>query len=216
MTFVRPPDDYERQYMPTGNDVLYRDKAVAPRWLLGIGLAALVGVAAALPFLAVPWWASLAVLGVGGAGIVGNLLLWIIRTTVTSEKLVVHYGFLREEIPLDRVEECTATDLPLIRRWHVGWGIGLRGSYFTVGTSRGVKVRFRTESGRLRTLWLSSGDPEALAQAVSSARSGRARVDAPPARVRVDAGVAPEADAESDEQLATEAEQESAKRARED
>jgi hypothetical protein len=187
MSFVRPPDDYERQYMPTGDDVVFRDKAVAPRWLLGLVLVAVLGVAVALPLGHLPWWTALAVLGVGGAGMIGNLMLWIIRTTLTREKLVVHYGFLRDEIDLASIEDCSAVDLPLTRRWRVGWGIGIRGSYYTVGTQRAVKLRYRTESGRIRTLWLSSEDPEALAQAVNEARSPKVRLEASPPRSRVEA-----------------------------
>jgi len=186
MSFVRPPDDYERQYMPTGDDVVYRDKAVAPRWLLGLALVAVLGVAVALPLGHLPWWTALAVLAAGGAGMVGNLMLWIIRTTLTRSKLVVHYGFLRDEIDLSSIEDCSAVNLPLARRWRVGWGIGIRGSYYTVGTQRAVKLRYRTESGRMRTLWLSSEDPEALAQAVNDACSPKLRLEASPARTRVE------------------------------
>lgn len=185
--------------MPTGDDVVYRDKALAPRWLLALGALAVLGVAAAIPFTALPWWASLAVLGAGGAGLLGNLLLWIIRTTVTTTKLVVHYGFLREEIPLDSIEECSAEDLPLIRRYSVGWGLGLGGSYFTLGTKRGVRVRFRGKLGLVRTLWLSAEDPEALAKAVSLARSGKVRIEDVEQRLRVDASTSEELEAASDE-----------------
>ena len=185
MSFVRPPDDHERQYMPTGDDVVYRDKAVAPRWLLGLAFLAVVGVAAALPLGHLPWWTSLAVLAAGGAGMLGNLMLWIIRTTLTRTKLVVHYGFLRDEIELSSIEECGVAKLPFNRRWRVGWGIGIRGSYYTVGTKRAVKLRYRTESGRLRTLWLSSDDPETLAREVNEARGTKLRVEAAPVRARI-------------------------------
>ncbi len=126
----RQPDEYERRYMSDKGEVLFRDRATAPRQfftIMGATVIASIGAALAvpdmrdimLPVLAiqVPLMSALA------------LTMMALRTTVTTEVVQIQYGLWGPTIPIDAIESCEAISYSFWRTG--GWGIrrSLDGTY---------------------------------------------------------------------------------------
>ena len=72
---------------------------------------------------------------------VGSLILWFLTGTryeITETSLIIRSGPIRWTVPLDAIEEVVPTE-----KRHMGpeWGFSL--------SLRGLRVRYRTRSGRL-------------------------------------------------------------------
>jgi len=96
----------------------------------------------------------------------------VLRVAVTAESVHVQLGPAGPSIPIAGIESVE------VRRYawerYGGWGVrlGLDGSwaYSIPGVGRGVRIVWRNERGRSCTAFVSSREPEQLAEAIARAR----------------------------------------------
>lgn len=173
---ARPPDPYERAYMPGEGVVLYRDKSRAP-WqihaLFAFGVLSVFGTALAaggaaggalalalgLPVIAVAW-----------------LLFAVLRVTVSEGHVNVQYGLFGPTIPIAAIESAEAVRYDWKR--FGGWGIrrSLVGDgewlYNMPGDGgRAVRIVWRDARGRRRIHLIGSRRADELARQIARARA---------------------------------------------
>ncbi len=186
----RPADDYEARYMGDEGAVLYRDKIRAPWYMHGSilagGLAGVVGtVLGGEPLL--------------GLGLIAPVtaFMWTnfvtLRVTVTSKALHVQYGLFGPTIPVEDIVSVKAGKYNWLKYGGKGIRFGLDGStaYNMFGDkSEGVEITYR-KGRRTKTVLVSSGDPQGLANAImeAQARAG-VRTDSALAAARDELGLA--------------------------
>lgn len=164
-------DAYEREYMKGQGVVLHRAKQRVP-WpmtamLGGLGVVALLplllgqpgawlGALISLPILFVVW-----------------MLFAVLRVTVSEGSVDIQYGLFGPSIPTAAIESAE----PTTYRWtrFGGWGIrrgpGGEWIYNMPGDQgRAVRVTWRDAKGRRRVTLIGSAEPQALADAIASAR----------------------------------------------
>lgn len=166
----KPPDAYERTYMPGEGTVLYRDKSRAPWGLHALFAAAALTVvtanviagqwlalAIALPIITVVW-----------------LFLSVLRVTVSQGAIQVQYGLFGPTIPIAQVDAVR----PVSYDWKKfgGWGIrrSIEGTwiYNMPGDGgRAVQVDWHDARGRKRVTLIGSRRAEQLAQGITQARA---------------------------------------------
>lgn len=162
-------DPYEAQYMNADGVVHYRSK-VGGKWQVH----AFTGIASLFIIL---WCAAHGSLGLGlGLGallMLSGLFLSVIRVTISSSSVDVHFGLLGPKIPLaaiDSVEAVTHDHRSLLR-----WGITPLGRaqwLYTIPGDNGhaVKITWRGPKGQRRVHYIGCRDHEALAAAIRRAR----------------------------------------------
>lgn len=135
----------------------------------------------------------------GGAAV----LFSVLRVSVSRERVHVQLGPAGPAIPTAAIESVEVRRYPWER--YGGWGVrlGIDGSwaYSIPGVSRGVRIAWRDAGGARRVAFVSSRDPEALAEAIAGTRSAAPYREVGPA-VRVaaeDADAIPDADEVADE-----------------
>ncbi len=179
-------DDYEREYMPGEGDVLHRQKAAIPRWVLAVPmLPGLVGVGVGAVMLATGGLALLPALAViGGSAaytaLMGGIMVatGVTRVTVSEGALELQMGPGGVTIPLHEIERISVGDSG-VRNVGIGKRITLDGTrvYSMLGdNARAVRIE-RASQPRVVIV---CKEPDALVAAVEEAR---ARAAAP--RVRV-------------------------------
>lgn len=173
---ARPPDPYERTYMPGEGVVLYRDKnraswhlhavfALSTMAVFGAALAAggaaggAVGLAIGLPMIALLW-----------------LLFAVLRVTVSEGHVSVQYGLFGPKIPIAAIESAEAVRYD----WKKfgGWGIrrSLTGEVEWLYNMPGdggnaVRIIWRDAKGRRRIHLIGSRRAEELARQIGRARA---------------------------------------------
>lgn len=176
MTTPSTSDEYARKFMG-GERVRFLDKVRIPLWMhlamLGGGIA---GAAAALAS-GVP----LAALFVGATSFVSWGVLTTIRVSVTDAFVYVQYGLWGPKIALGDVVDVEVIDYKALQ--YGGWGIrrNLKGERAFSVPGRGgraVKIRYRDGAAdKVRTVVVSSEQPDALKLAIDQARGTQASAE---------------------------------------
>lgn len=177
---LRAADEYEAEFMGSGDGVLHREKLSYPAWFL-----ALAGTAIAGGYAAGIWQVlqagdpkGLAVLAaVLPLMLVMMVMVSTLRVTVTRDQVAVQYGPIGPQIPIDSIEHCEAEDYEF---WKYG-GYGVRYSpiegawcYNMLGDKgKAVRIHYRTKSGALRKVLVASPRHHVLADAINRARMAR-------------------------------------------
>lgn len=170
-------DAYETEFM-SGGDVIAREKFVVPRWVLAIFVAAFAIPAAATLLTGAPIWLSLLTVL---PAVPITLLMSVIRVSVSNEALHIQYGVMGPKIAIGKIIEAEAVDYRALD--YGGWGVRYQIStktriYNTIGDAgRALRVRY-DDDGVLRTVLVSSRDPERLVAAIEQAKRGRTLADA--------------------------------------
>lgn len=166
-------DAYAAEHMTPKEGVIYRDKFVAGwGWHALMLFATLVTI---VPFMLAPDAAELAIVMLPALALM--VLVWamfsVLRISVSPTQLHVQLGLFGPRIPIQDIVSARAVDYDWKK--YGGWGIrlGMDGSmaYNMMGDAgRAIEVEYQTRSGRVRKIVVTSSEPEALAQAIASAR----------------------------------------------
>ncbi len=149
----------------------YRERVRWPGWfLVSLGFAVVAGYVTLWKSVAPTWGFALAALPF----LLAAYALWRLRfLEIEFGPSGIGYGFGRvtHRVPRDRILDATARDYSVAR--YMGWGYRLgweRGerAYSVFGFPRGVLVHFTDDRGRRRTVFLSSGAPEAALAALGA------------------------------------------------
>ncbi len=186
-------DAYEAAYMQGERAILRSKKPMGWWWHALMGFVGLATVAAAVGDSAPVALVALPLVGFTW------ILFSYLRVVVTSKEVHVQLGVFGPKIPIDRIDACTVEEYKPLR--YGGWGIrrGLDGSWaYSIpgGTHRGVRIEYRSGSGKKKAVFVSSNDAEEVAAAIARARA--VRVEDSPSPVEVDV----EAKRETDEKAA--------------
>ncbi|MBK8258919.1 MAG: hypothetical protein IPK82_40450 [Polyangiaceae bacterium] len=176
---ARSADDYEAKYM-AGDGALYRDKIKVPgKFLLLFALPIVIQAVALGTVLAtaptVPLTAFIALPITAFVMTLLALLFSVLRVTVTHSEVIVQYGLFGPKIPLSSVKAAKAVNYDW--KYYGGFGIrrGMDGSwaYNMVGDAgRAVRIEWTNAKGKPEVTLVASPNPEGLARAIQSARSG--------------------------------------------
>ncbi|HHH29562.1 MAG TPA: hypothetical protein ENK57_14615 [Polyangiaceae bacterium] len=176
-------DDFEGEHMVTSGQVLLRDKLTTRPMAGVLGGAALVALAFSLfQLFALPAEAMVAPAATVVAALflaLAAVTLTVVRTVVTSDEVMVRLGLWGPRVPIADVVSVRAIDYPMIK--YGGWGIkrGIDGSWaYTIpgGTGRVVELEYR-DGSKTKKVVFSAERPEAVAEAILRATSGRLRIE---------------------------------------
>ena len=127
-----PPDEYEKRYMDVGEQIVFREKVVSRAafrislvfafvfGLVGLGLVAIAfaGIMAAFGFA----FGGLSILFAVTMGVLGAMFS-VFRTMVTTENVLVHFGWVKRKIPFSSIESVRSITLSGFRQGKVSMGL---------------------------------------------------------------------------------------------
>lgn len=167
----RAPDAYEREYMASEGDVLFRSKKKAPAALSAV--FAVSALSSLVPAILVggPAWA------VAALTVPLMLVMWmlflVLRVTISTKSVNVQYGLFGPTIPIASITSAEATSYD----WKKfgGWGIRRKSSrewiYNMMGDGgQAVRICWRGPDGKDNVTWVGSKDATAIAAAVDAAQ----------------------------------------------
>lgn len=183
---LRPPDEYEAEFMTPADGVLHREKISYPRWITwSISLLLL----AAFAFETVATAQTGDMVGAVAVAVMAPmiLMLWLmmatLRVTVSRSMVAIQYGPFGPKIPLDQVELVATEDKYAL--WKYG-GYGIRYSmvertwlYNMIGDEgQAVRIHYRNKRGALKKLMVASKNHRLLADKINQARGAAVVTDA--------------------------------------
>ena len=179
-------DQYEADYMTSGDRIVHRDKRVS-RGMAAIlaiwgpfcwGLALLIGLGNAtaskpVPAASLPYVVA-GIVALGFAFIFMGVAFSVLRSVVSKDELHVKYGLWGPTIPLRNIHSCTVTDYDWTK--FGGWGIRRSMSdnswAYVPGPGQVVEVQYE-EDGEKRTIQIGADNALKLAKEINAAREAQ-------------------------------------------
>lgn len=180
------PDEYEKRYMRVGDLVVFREKVVSRAafrvsvtfavvfGLFGVGLFA--STLAGVPIASALAFGGSSILLAATMGVLG-VMFSVFRTMVTTEGVLVHFGWAKRKIPFSAIESVHRVKLSGFKQGKVS--VGFDGVVRTwAGNSvsgRGVELAYREPSGRKHLMTIGSEQADRLAEAIEASRATTSR-----------------------------------------
>lgn len=174
----RKSDAYEKQHMSEDGEeqVLYRDKFVAP-WPFHIIMLATT-LASVLPFLFVPLqWMALVI---GLPLVVLWLMFSVMRVSVSTEHVHAQLGIFGPKIPIDAIQSAKAVkyDWKKFGGWGIRRSLDGQWAYNMLGDAgHAVEIVYEDTDKGTQTVLLTSGEATLLADAIAQARGLEVSMD---------------------------------------